>query len=841
MDKPSTSTIKVKSGAEKRKIKKEKEEKIRKLPKIDSFFSHRQPQKENEPLHEENKGSTDSDSDSTDEPKEIIPICADKSDKSRDKSVSDINKEDLFASCDKLKQETDILTSDLGHYQNKIITDDLRRLIISLPLSRPKGPFPKDSKQENRSFSESYYTSIATYGPIPRLWLCYSKITDAAYCFPCWLFSTDASQWRSGLRDWKHLSFRITKHSNSLSHIQSSNLLHLWKTNQTIDKEMEDKIRYETSFWKLVLERLFRITLVLAKNSLPFRGHREELSEDYNGNFLALVNLLASYDDVMKQVLTMPRGSIRYLSPTIQNELIQTLSSAVLQGLVSQICSAPFFSLLLDTTQDISKKDQLSIVVRTVHIVRNEIEQPLDFEIKETFLGLYELKQQTARGMSDSVLNILNDLNLSIKNCYGQGYDGANVMSGAYNGVQAKIKQIQPNAEYVHCASHNLNLVINDAVSGCSEVRLFFTTLQNIYIFFGMSIKRWDLLSSISGESEVTLKTLNPTRWSGRFQSILAIKLRFFDILKCLTEIQLKSQKREEKDEASSLKKKIATFEFIFLTVFLFKVMNEINLASKVLQKQNVDLDSAAEVLERVKNKIAVLRNSYDEIKLEAQNLANTWDINPNFTSKRQPKIKKHSDELASDFRFENREYFFKVNVFYFVLDQICGQIDKRFASMQTLTKYFDFLEPKTLLKRSEAEVIKNCDNLCKKYPEIISPKFTNQFIQIVNLTKDDIKDTMSIGNFFQLIINKYGVMESDFSEVYSAFLLFLTLPVTVASVERSFSKLKIIKNYLRSTTGQNRLCNLALLSIEHKFASSLDLRDIVNNFANAKARKKMF
>lgn len=46
---------------------------------------------------------------------------------------------------------------------------------------------------------------------------------------------------------------------------------------------------------------------------------------------------------------------------------------------------------------------------------------------------------------------------------------------------------------------------------------------------------------------------------------------------------------------------------------------------------------------------------------------------------------------------------------------------------------------------------------------------------------------------------------------------ILLTIPITVASGERSFSKLKLIKNYLRSTTTQNRLNGLAVLGIEHE------------------------
>jgi len=110
---------------------------------------------------------------------------------------------------------------------------------------------------------------------------------------------------------------------------------------------------------------------------------------------------------------------------------------------------------------------------------------PITFEVKETFLGLYQLEDQSAAGMTKEVLAILDRLNISIQKCYGQGYDGASVMSGVYNGVQIKIKNIQSNAEYVHCASHNLNLVVNDIVRGCSEISRFFLIP---FSFIGLSI-----------------------------------------------------------------------------------------------------------------------------------------------------------------------------------------------------------------------------------------------------------------------------------------------------------------------------------------------------------------
>ena len=72
---------------------------------------------------------------------------------------------------------------------------------------------------------------------------------------------------------------------------------------------------------------------------------------------------------------------------------------------------------------------------------------------------------------------------------------------------------------------------------------------------------------------------------------------------------------------------------------------------------------------------------------------------------------------------------------------------------------------------------------------------------------------------------------------------LLLTLPVTVASGERSFSKLKLIKTYLRTTMSQDRLSDLGILSIEQDIRKSLDMEmeSVITQFAEAKARKVKF
>ena len=160
---------------------------------------------------------------------------------------------------------------------------------------------------------------------------------------------------------------------------------------------------------------------------------------------------------------------------------------------------------------------------------------------------------------------------------------------------------------------------------------------------------------------------------------------------------------------------------------------------------------------------------------------------------------------------------------------------------MRNITNCFEVLEPKNIVKLPEADILKLCKKFQNQYPEMISSEFQVQFLYAISIVKNELKGNMSIKAFAQLLLTKYSCLESEFSEIYTAFMLFFTLPVTVASVERSFSKLKIIKDYKRNSISQTRLRDLAILTIEHTEATKMDLKELITNFANIKARKKQF
>jgi hypothetical protein len=81
----------------------------------------------------------------------------------------------------------------------------------------------------------------------------------------------------------------------------------------------------------------------------------------------------------------------------------------------------------------------------------------------------------------------------------------------------------------------------------------------------------------------------------------------------------------------------------------------------------------------------------------------------------------------------------------------------------------------------------------------------------------------------------------SSFPNLFIALGIFLPLSVSVASGERSFSKLNLIKTYLRTSMTQERFNDVGLLAIEKELCESLELSDVIDELANKKARRVQF
>ena len=80
--------------------------------------------------------------------------------------------------------------------------------------------------------------------------------------------------------------------------------------------------------------------------------------------------------------------------------------------------------------------------------------------------------------------------------------------------------------------------------------------------------------------------------------------------------------------------------------------------------------------------------------------------------------------------------------------------------------------------------------------------------------------------------------MENGFPLTNKAFRLLMTAPVTVAKDERTFSRLKLIKTYLRTSMTDHRLESLILMSCEKDLTDTINLDSIAEKWAALKARR---
>nr|CAI5849508.1 unnamed protein product [Callosobruchus analis] len=381
-------------------------------------------------------------------------------------------------------------------------------------------------------------------------------------------------------------------------------------------------------------------------------------------------------------------------------------------------------------------------------------------------------------------------------------------MSGVYGGLQTLIKEHAPNADYVHCAAHALNLVLNDAARHVREVSTFFENLEKIYTFFGNSIKRWAVLSDDSSEKYlITLKKVCPTRWS-RNDVLLAVKKNFLLIMKTLYQLNLISNIKDEREECKSIINILESFDFLVLVTFFSSLFEIINPVSTALQHKNNDLQKSSILSSNLLNRPCQLRNqnSFNSVLNESKDLAKEWGVTTVFKNSRRKITKRFFDELSQDERISDPESYFKVNVYYCCLDILISQTKERFQSLCNLSSIFEILQPEKLLSSSSEEILNASGKLSAKYSKYISLNLCDQLKALKTCLNSEIKKIYSNKELIKLLLVKFNSLASSFPEVITACFLFSTLPVTTATAERSFSKLKLIKNYLRSSMGQERL-----------------------------------
>ncbi|XP_076955214.1 uncharacterized protein LOC143629961 [Bidens hawaiensis] len=348
-------------------------------------------------------------------------------------------------------------------------------------------------------------------------WLEYSVKADKAYCLHCYLFKECGQNYAflsEGVRCWNRAREKFS------GHVGKCNSFH-------------NKARKNG---EALLNQAQSIPVALA-----FRGHDESEESLYRGNFI-----------------DNPPGNNQMTSPSIQKELCNCFAEEVLKKIFEEL-GDDVFSILVDESRDISRKEQMAVVLRYV--------DKLGF-VKERFIGLVHVMETSALSLKSAIDKLFARHNLSIGRVRGQGYDGASNMSGEFNSLKALILKENPSTYFVHCFAHQLQPVVVALTTKHHEILKFFKEVSNLVNVVGASCKRIDLIRESqkvrlglnpevetgSGKNqELSLARAGDTRWSSHEKTIHRVLTLFPSVIDVLEYIENSGEISAHKSEAHGL------------------------------------------------------------------------------------------------------------------------------------------------------------------------------------------------------------------------------------------------------------------------------------------------
>ena len=663
----------------------------------------------------------------------------------------------------------------------------------------------------------------------------YSVSEDALYCGPCVIFGRNEAKEKlfiNKVTDWSNLSCFVKRHLREGSphfnyQAMADNFVHINSKDSA-----DEAIIYKLSEFKKtqvlknrhVLSKIIETLLLCGKQNIAIRGHIPQLS-----NFMAILNSKAQGDDILTDHLTNSSSRAKYTSPDIQNEIINIIGNQIRTSIVESCNNSKFFTLIADETTDTSTREQVSVCLR--YLERDPISNKIS--IKEDFLDFVMATSTTGEHLAELLIETLNNAGINTMNMRAQGYDGAANMSGKYNGVQARILQIVPGAMYVHCKSHCLNLAI---VHSCKDtsVRNVMSTVQEVAFSFDYSSKKLqafyqeldsDATTKENMDKRTKLRTLCETRWTSRADALYTFKTSFPVVVHALERLQGLGD-----DKAGQYLASITRFEFVIALVVSEHILQSTVYLSKFLQGIECDL---LEATKECKTVIELLRaerldeSVWDELYQSALDLSEPFDIVENMPRRcgRQTTRANHPADTPKQ--------YWKVSLYIAFIEHMIMELESRLIKSEN--RFFaQYLLPRVIGNITNEQIA----TLYETYQTDLTcnlDEFKREVVRWRTRWSITPRDQMPTS----LCETLDAVNPVLYPSIDTILCIMLTMPVTSATAERSFSVLRRLKTYVRSTMKNDRLSSLALMHIHRDF--SVDLDKIMEKFVSAKTRRTDF
>ena len=410
------------------------------------------------------------------------------------------------------------------------------------------------------------------------------------------------------------------------------------------------------------------------------------------------------------------------------------------------------------------------------------------------------------------------------------GFDGASVMSGANTGVQARLREIQPRATYVHCRSHQLNLVLVNSCQKVPAVRNLMDSVGRMTWFVTASAKRKAILKRcLSGDKEGlinqlvsegekvnnellqqglrrdSIPSLSSTRWPSRVDCLSALMVKYPVFLyETLCEIENEST-GDARIEAAGHRRLLEDSSFIVSLVSSQYFLGFTRNLTDSLQESNCDLVKAFSDARNTRTVIISKRTNEDFEKIFERARIVAQSVDCLLEIPRQVARQQHRANAPATTPCE----YWRINLFFPFIDHLMTQFDERFPESSRNMYLGYYLIPKYLPQLDDGKLKAIRESYQADLPQFHS--FEQELHRWRNMTrKFDVNDKYPLQTALKIADKEF------FPNLHAILSSILTLPVGSVCCERSFSSLRRLKTWERSTMGQKRLCGLALLHI-HK------------------------